>query len=128
MVVEWFDEAQRHWIEQLEYCVKTFGGLVASDFIKKTDEKIDRICKFPTSGTLEPLLKDEGLDSRYVLIQRRIKLIYRYDEEQQTIYIMDVWNTQMDSQNLLDRMKKCQCDIIFQKLLFRLANFSSTLF
>ena len=105
MVVEWFDEAQEHWIEQLEYCAKTFGESIASELIKRADEKIDRLCKFPTSGTLEPLLKDDGLDCRYVLVQRRIKLIYRYDEELQTIYIMDVWNTQMDSQNLLDRMK-----------------------
>ena len=105
MVVEWFDEAQRHWIEQLEYSAKTFGEAVASDFIRKTDEKIERICKFPESGTHEPLLKDEKRVSRYILVQRRIKLIYQYDEEQQTIYIMDVWNTKMDPQHLLDRMK-----------------------
>lgn len=75
MVVEWFDEAQQHWIEQLEYCAKTFGESTASELIKRADEKIDRLCKFPTSGTLEPLLKDDGSDSRYVLVQRRIKLI-----------------------------------------------------
>ena len=105
MVVEWTKTAQQHWIEQADYCAETFGGLFVSEFAKKAEEKIDRICKFPTSGTLEPLLKDEGLDSRYVLIQRRIKLIYRYDEEQQTIYIMDVWNIRMEPVHLLDGMK-----------------------
>ena len=105
MVVEWTKTAQLHWIEQADYCAETFGGLTVSEFAKIAEEKIDRLCKFPTSGTLEPLLKDDGLDCRYVLVQRRIKLIYRYDEELQTIYIMDVWNTQMDPQNLLDRMK-----------------------
>ena len=105
MVVEWFDEAQRHWIEQLEYSVKTFGESVASDFIKKTDEKIDRICKFPESGTREPLLKEKDEVFRYVHIQKQIKLIYRFDEESQTVYIEDVWNTKMDPQHLLDGMK-----------------------
>ena len=105
MVVEWFDEAQEHWIEQLDYCAKNFGESIASELIKRADEKIDRICKFPESGTPEPLLKDEKQISRYVLIQRRIKFIYQYDVEQQTIYIMDVWNTNMDPKHLLDRMK-----------------------
>ena len=105
MVVEWFDEAQEHWIEQLDYCTKTFGKSIASELIKRADEKIERICKFPESGMREPLLKDKEQVFRYVLVQRRIKIIYQYDEEQQTIYIMDVWNTKMDPQHLLDRMK-----------------------
>ena len=105
MLSDWTNTAQRHWIEQLEYCAKTFGETTASQFIKKTDEKIERICKFPESGTHEPLLKDEEKDYRYVLIQKRVKLIYYYDEEQQTIYIEDVWNTKMDPEHLLNRME-----------------------
>ena len=105
MLNDWTNTAQRHWIEQLEYCAKTFGETTASEFIKKTDEKIDRICKFPESGMREPLLKEKDSAFRYVYIQKRIKLIYQYDEEQQTIYIMDVWNTKMDPEHLLDRMK-----------------------
>ena len=84
---------------------RPFGETTASEFIKKTDEKIDRICKFPGSGTREPLLKDKKQVFRYVYIQKRIKLIYRYDEELQIIYIEDVWNTNMDPQHLLEGMK-----------------------
>lgn len=105
MVVEWFDEAQNHWIEQLEYCARTFGESMASELIKRADEKIERLCKFPTSGTIEPLLKDKGKVFRYVRIQKRIKLIYRFDEELQVIFIEDVWNTKMDPERLLNRMK-----------------------
>lgn len=101
MVVDWREKAQQHWIEQLEYCAQSFGEPTASDFIKSTDVKIERICKFPESGTREPLLKDAEFVYRYVLVQKRIKLIYRYDEEQQTIYIEDLWNTKMDPQHLL---------------------------
>ena len=104
MLSDWTNTAQRQWIEQLEYCAKTFGETITSEFIKKTEEKIDRICKFPTSGTFEPLLKDKEQVFRYVHIQKRIKLIYRYDVEQQTIYIEDVWNTKMDPERLLERM------------------------
>lgn len=105
MLNDWTNTAQRHWIEQLEYCAKTFGETTASEFIKKTDEKIDRICKFPESGMREPLLKEKDSAFRYVYIQKRIKLIYRYDEELQIVYIEDVWNTKMDPEHLLDRMK-----------------------
>ncbi len=105
MVVKWFEKAQEHWDEQLEYCAETFGRTTALNSIKTVEEKIARICKFPEAGTQEPLLKDEPLLYRYVHIQKRIKLIYRYDEQQQTIYIVDVWNTRMSPQHLLKRMK-----------------------
>ena len=105
MVVEWAETAQLHWIEQAEYCAETFGGLFVSEFAKKAEEKIERICKFPESGTREPLLKGKDTVFRHVFIQKRIKLIYRYDEEQQTVFIMDVWNTKMDPQHLLEGMK-----------------------
>ena len=105
MVVEWFEKAQQHWDEQLEYCAETFGKTTALNSIKTVEEKIDSLCKFPESGTPEPLLRGEKLMYRFVHIQKRIKLIYRYDEQQQTIYIVDVWNTRMSPQRLLDRMK-----------------------
>ena len=50
-------------------------------------------------------MKEKDPVFRYVYIQKRIKLIYRLDEELQTIYIEDVWDTRMDPQHLLDRMK-----------------------
>ena len=105
MQVKWFAKAQQHWDEQLDYCAETFGKSVALEGIKTVEEKIERICKFPTAGTPEPLLKGERLTYRFVHIQKRIKLIYRYDEQQQTIYIVDVWNTRMSPQRLIDRMK-----------------------
>ena len=104
MVVDWREKAQQHWIEQLEYCARTFGEPTALEFIKSTDAKIERICKFPESGTREPLLNDKEMNYRYVLIQKRVKLIYRYDEELRTIFIEDVWNTKMLPEHLLEGM------------------------
>lgn len=52
MVVEWFDNAQLYWIEQLEYCAKSFGDYVASDFIKKADEKLTEFVDFPIQELL----------------------------------------------------------------------------
>ncbi len=105
MVVEWLDKAQQHWIEQAKYCAQTFGGLSALDLAKKAEEKIERICKFPESGTREPLLNDKEMVYRYMLVHKRVKLIYRYDEELQTIFIEDVWNTKILPEHLLKGMK-----------------------
>ena len=99
MQVKWFEKAQQHWDEQLEYCAETFGMKTALDSIKTVDEK------FPESGTPEPLLRGERFMYRFVHIQKRIKLIYRYDEQQQIIYIVDVWNTRMSPEHLIKRMK-----------------------
>ena len=85
--------------------VSGFNAVIRA-IVKTAEEKIERICKFPESGTLEPLLKDEEFTYRFVHIQKRIKLIYRFDERQQTIFIVDVWNTKMLPQHLLDRMKQ----------------------
>ena len=105
MIVKWYAKAQSHWNEQLEYCAETFGRKTALENIQIVEDKIKRICKFPESGTSEPLLKDEPYTYRFVHVQKRIKLIYRYDEQQQTIFIVDVWNTRMSPQHLLDRMR-----------------------
>lgn len=105
MQVKWFAKARLHWEEQLEYCAETFGRQMALDSIKVVEEKTERICKFPESGTPEPLLRGESYTYRFVHIQKHIKLIYRYDELQQTIFIVDVWNTRMSPEHLIERMK-----------------------
>jgi plasmid stabilization system protein ParE len=105
MEVKWYDKAQQHWDEQLTYCAETFGRQTALESIQTVEDKIERLCKFPESGTPEPLLKNEKQQYRFVHIQKRIKLIYRYDKQQETIYIVDVWNTRMSPQRLLERMK-----------------------
>lgn len=105
MHIKWFVRAQQHWDEQLDYCAETFGKKTALDSIKAAEEKIEWISQYPTAGTPEPLLKDEKQVYRFVFIQKRIKLIYRYDEQLQTIFIVDVWNTRMSPQHLLKRMK-----------------------
>lgn len=105
MLVKWYAKAQQHWEEQLEYCAETFGRRMALDSIKIAEEKIERICKYPEAGSPEPLLKDECFVYRYVHIQKRIKLIYRHDEQQNTIFIVDVWNTSMSPEHLIERMK-----------------------
>ena len=105
MEVKWYAKAQLHWNEQLEYCAENFGKNIALESIQAVEEKIERICKFPESGTPEPLLKDEKLIYRFFCIQKRIKLIYRFDEQRQIIYIVDVWNTRMSPHHLLERIK-----------------------
>ena len=105
MQVKWFEKALQHWEEQLDYCAETFGLRTALTSVEILESKIDKICKFPEAGVPEPLLHDELFFYRYVHIQKHIKLIYRFDEQRQIIYIVDVWNTRISPENLLDRMK-----------------------
>ncbi|MBQ5377848.1 MAG: type II toxin-antitoxin system RelE/ParE family toxin [Prevotella sp.] len=105
MDVKWFAKAQQHWEEQLNYCAETFGIHTALDCVRIAEEMIERICKYPESCPIESLLKDKKMTYRFIRIKNRIKLIYRYDAQQQIIYIVDVWNTRMSPTNLLDRMK-----------------------
>lgn len=70
MKVKWFAKAQQHWDEQLAYCAETFGLNTALESITKAEEKIEGICRFPESGTPEPLLKDELQTYRSIHIQK----------------------------------------------------------
>ncbi len=51
------------------------------------------------------MLNDKEMVYRYVLVQKHVKLIYRYDEELQTVFIEDVWNTKILPEHLVDGVK-----------------------
>ena len=82
-----------------------FGSMTAN----KTDHIIDEIeqdlAKWPTAGFPEPLLKGAAHFYRARHINKRFKLIYRYEETIDTVYIEDIWDTRRSPENLRKRIK-----------------------
>ena len=84
--------------------MKDFGVMTAN----KTDESIHSIevdlSKWPTSGFPEPLLKGTPYLYRARHINKRYKLIYRFDEPADKVYIEDIWDTKREPSKLGNRI------------------------
>lgn len=76
---------------------------------EKTAQIIADICddlsQWPTSGFPEPLLKEASFLYRSRHINKRFKLIYRYDDIEDMVYIEDIWDTRRHPDNLTRRVK-----------------------
>ena len=85
--------------------MRDFGVMTA----KKTDKIIESIvndlAKWPTSGHPEQLLLGKVPLYRARPINDRFRIIYRYDEEKDMVYIEDIWDTKRSPENLTRRIK-----------------------
>jgi mRNA-degrading endonuclease RelE of RelBE toxin-antitoxin system len=59
---------------------------------------------FPELGYREPLLEKASRIYRTRVVNKRYKLIYRYDEENDTVVIEDIWDTKRSPKNLTNRL------------------------
>lgn len=84
-----------------------FGITVANKTANKIQEIETSLAKYPETGFIELLLKDK---TPYVYrawhINKRFKIIYRYDEPKDTVIIIDIWDTRRSPENLKRRIKK----------------------
>ena len=82
-----------------------FGVTVANKIDRKIEEIEDDLSQWPKMGFPEPLLKGAPQLYRSKHINKRYKLIYRYDEETDTVYIEDIWDTLRSPENLTRKLK-----------------------
>ena len=72
-------------------------------------ERLDiewRLERYPVSYPPEELLqKEDALFRRCHLMNHRFKLIYFYDEVEDTVHIMDIWDTKANPKALIKRIK-----------------------
>lgn len=86
--------------------MKEFGEFTAN----KTDEIIktleDELSRWPVSGFPEPLLRGLVPFYRARHINKRYKIIYWYDEPNDTVVIEDIWDSRRSPQHLVRRLRK----------------------
>lgn len=81
-----------------------FGVTIANKTDRKIEEIEDGLALWPKIGFPEPLLKGAPHFYRARHINKRYKLIYWYDEEVDTVYIEDIWDTRRKPENLTKRL------------------------
>ena len=84
--------------------MREFGTIIAN----KTDRIIDEIEKdleiWPITGFPEPLLRGIIPLYRSRHINKRFKIVYWYDEQNDVVVIEDIWDTKRSPENLTRRL------------------------
>ncbi|MBO7069634.1 MAG: type II toxin-antitoxin system RelE/ParE family toxin [Bacteroidaceae bacterium] len=103
MEIIWAEEAFRAWQDTIDYIVKEFGVRAAEKFYKKTEEWQDVLSSSPMVGKIEPLLNNRSRSYRSIVITKQNKLIYYIEDE--TIFIVDFWDTRREPLQQADKLK-----------------------
>lgn len=98
-----FEQQLDHYISNagIEY-----GRSTAKKWAKEVAAIEQRLRSYPTSYTPESLLL--GRDKVYRrchVMHRRFKIIYYYDQAEDTVHIVDIWDTRMNPKTLIQRIR-----------------------
>ena len=104
--INWHEKAKQEFRDYVENANIEFGKSTGRRWLKERKDIEWRLERYPTSYTPEPLLKGmEILYRRCHLMNRRFKIIYTYDESEDVVHIMDIWDTRMNPKALIRRIK-----------------------
>ena len=101
--IQWTTQARDKWCETALYIRREWGVLALRNFKEQTEDCQDKLEVFPEIGKVEPLLKSRNKQYRSLLINELNKIIYYI--ENNIIWIVDIWDTRREPQNLADGLK-----------------------
>lgn len=105
-IIEWTDPAWQLYNDMLEYARLEFGEKTGRRWERELLAIDERLRLFPDSYPPEELLRDRPVVYRRCsMMHRRFKLIYFYDEVEDTVHIIDIWDTRMNPETLIKRIK-----------------------
>ncbi len=81
-----------------------FGERTARKFLKQILSESNLLATHPYIGRLEPYLAHLPGDYRSLVVHSHYKLVYRVDEERETVIILALWDTRQDPARLTDQL------------------------
>jgi plasmid stabilization system protein ParE len=104
--IDWTPQFFQRLDEHLEYAATEFGKATAMRWATEIASFEDRVKQYPTSYTLESLLSGKKMVYRRChLMNRRFKIIYYYNEQEDIVHLVDIWDTRMNPKVLIKRIK-----------------------
>ena len=96
-------ETVKEYVNKFEFyhCFETPNMRWLNERIKMAD----RLENHPTSYPPEELLSDREICFRSHQIMSRFKFVHYYDEEIDTVFIVDIWDMKMNPKTLIKRIK-----------------------
>ena len=104
--IVWRERTEQLFGAFVEYAGLEFGKTTAQRWQKERKAIEWRLERFPESFPLEELLV--GRDIRYRrshIMNRRFKIIYHYNEAEDTVHVIDIWDTKRNPSALIRRIK-----------------------
>ena len=83
-----------------------FGKTTALRWAEEIAAFEERVSQYPSSYSPEQLLLGKDiLYRRCQIMNRRFKLIYYYDEAEDVVHVIDIWDTKMNPKALIRRIR-----------------------
>lgn len=102
----WHTEAERLLNRFVENAYLEFGASTAKKWHSERLSFEWRLARHPESYPPEELLTGgETLYRRCQIMNRRFKIIYHYNKENDIAYIDDIWDTKQNPKTLIKRIK-----------------------
>jgi mRNA-degrading endonuclease YafQ of YafQ-DinJ toxin-antitoxin module len=104
--IDWTGQFLRQLDANIEYASIEYGHATAIRWAEEIAAFENRVQKHPTSYTIESLLNGKKcIYRRCHLMNCRFKIIYYYDEVEDIVHLIDIWDTRMDPKVLVRRIK-----------------------
>ena len=92
--------------EMTDYSYQNFGRLCVQRFDESLQAIINRLSKHPLSSPREPLLKRVHRPYHSAIIKENWKIIYRYDEANDLVIFVDLWDMRRSPRYLIRQFKR----------------------
>lgn len=90
----------------LAYALEEFGTTTVKHFETEYKKVRKRLIMFPLSSPREPILKKFLRPYRSAHIMKNWKIIYRYDEENDRVIFVDLWDMRRHPRTLIRQFKR----------------------
>ena len=105
-IVKWKASAYKLFNEHVNTAFLDYGKKTAGRWLSDASEIILRLQRFPESDTPEPLLRGRKRIYRSCrLMGGRFRLVYYYNPSTNIARIVDIWDTRMNPETLIKRIK-----------------------
>lgn len=90
----------------LDYGLQEFGLVSVKRFYQEYNDVRRRLAKYPLSSSKEPALKNFLRPYRSAIIRKNWKIIYRYDEQNDQVIFIDLWDMRKHPRTLVRQFKR----------------------
>lgn len=103
MRVIWSPDAEKELDNVIQYCLITFGYHMATKAYRQMKHYDVLLADNPLMGKVESLLERYPQSFRSIVVHEHYKLVYYIDKNEDTVYVVDIWNTRRDPASQVEK-------------------------
>lgn len=104
--IKLLDPFKKELRDMVVYTLAEFGATSVKRFNKELDDNKHRLMLHPLSSPREPMLKRFHRPYHSAIIKENWKIIYRYDEANDLVIFVDLWDMRRSPRYLIRQFKR----------------------